>query len=77
MDRSKFVAVVTGAISILLAIVYLLVVQLLDFRGEMKPAPIDDFLVVPHAVIRSPLSPPPWQGGYTNASSKFPLIKGI
>lgn len=54
MDRSKFVAVVTGAISILLAIVYLLVVQLLDFRGEMKPAPIDDFLVVPHAVIRSP-----------------------
>ncbi len=51
MDRSKLVAVVTGAISILLAILYLLVVQLLDFRGEMKPAPVDDFLVVPHGMV--------------------------
>lgn len=51
MDRSKLVAVVTGAISILLAILYLLVVQLLDFRGEMKPAPIDDLLIIPHATV--------------------------
>ncbi|MEA5572777.1 hypothetical protein [Calothrix sp. UHCC 0171] len=40
MNRSKIVAVVTGAISIILAIVYLIIVQFLDFRGEMKPAPI-------------------------------------
>jgi hypothetical protein len=40
MNRSKIVAVITGAISILLAIAYLLIVQLLDFRGEMKPAPV-------------------------------------
>lgn len=40
MDRSKFVAIVTGAISVILAIAYLLLVQLLDFRGEMIPAPI-------------------------------------
>ena len=39
MDRSKIVAIITGAISILLAIAYLLLVQLLDFRGEMLPAP--------------------------------------
>jgi hypothetical protein len=39
MDRSKIVAVVTGIISIVLAIAYLLVVQIIDFRGEMLPAP--------------------------------------
>ncbi|MCC0178417.1 hypothetical protein I4641_15675 [Waterburya agarophytonicola K14] len=40
MDRGKFVAVLTGAISILIAIAYLVIVQLLDFRGEMIPAPV-------------------------------------
>lgn len=40
MDRSKIVAIVTGAISLVLAIAYLMVVQLLDFRGEMLPAPV-------------------------------------
>lgn len=40
MERSKVVAIITGAISLLLAIGYLLLVQLLDFRGEMLPAPI-------------------------------------
>ena len=40
MDRSKIVAIITGAISLVLAIAYLLLVQLLDFRGEMVPAPI-------------------------------------
>ncbi|MBF1999108.1 MAG: hypothetical protein IGS50_09370 [Synechococcales cyanobacterium C42_A2020_086] len=41
MDRSKLVAVITGAIAILLSVAYLIVVQLLDFRGEMVPAPDD------------------------------------
>ncbi|MEL6472311.1 MAG: hypothetical protein AAFP20_23055 [Cyanobacteria bacterium J06614_10] len=40
MDRSKIVAVITGVISLLLAIGYLLLVQVLDFRGEMLPAPV-------------------------------------
>jgi len=40
MERSKFVAIITGAIAIALSVAYLLVVQLLDFRGEMVPAPI-------------------------------------
>jgi hypothetical protein len=39
MNRSKIIAVITGAISIILAIAYLIIVQLLDFRGEMLPAP--------------------------------------
>lgn len=41
MDRSKIIAIITGAIAILLSIVYLLIVQILDFRGEMVPAPTD------------------------------------
>jgi hypothetical protein len=41
MDRSKLIAIVTGAIALALSIAYLLLVQLLDFRGEMLPAPID------------------------------------
>lgn len=39
MDSSKIVAVITGVISLVLGLVYLLVVQILDFRGEMVPAP--------------------------------------
>ncbi len=35
MNRGKLVAIITRAI----AIAYLILVQLLDFRGEMIPAP--------------------------------------
>ncbi len=48
MDRSKIVAVITGAISILLAIAYLILVQLLDYR-DMKPAPISQ--LTPQQVV--------------------------
>lgn len=41
MDRSKIVAVITGIVALLLGIAYLGIVQFLDFRGEMVPAPID------------------------------------
>jgi hypothetical protein len=41
MDRSKIVAIITGVISLVIAIAYLIVVQILDFRGEMLPAPIE------------------------------------
>lgn len=40
MDRSKTVAIITGVVSVALAIAYLLLVQMLDFRGEMLPAPV-------------------------------------
>lgn len=40
MERSKFIAVVTGAIAIALSIAYLLMVEILDFRGMMAPAPM-------------------------------------
>jgi hypothetical protein len=45
MDRSKIVAIITGTISIALAIAYLIVVQLIDFRGEMLPAPIVETII--------------------------------
>lgn len=58
MNRSKLIAVITGAISIILAIAYLLLVQLLDFRGEMQPAPQSQLLQPPMAVTHIlPINP--------------------
>ena len=39
-DRSKFIAVLTGIFSLLLGFLYLAMVQILDMRGEMIPAPV-------------------------------------
>ncbi len=50
MDRSKIVAIITGVLSILLAIAYLLIVQILDFRGEMIPAPVSQAPAVEFSV---------------------------
>lgn len=41
MNQGKLVAIITGAISIIIAIAYLVLVQILDFRGEMIPAPVE------------------------------------
>jgi hypothetical protein len=38
MNSRKIVAIITGAVSIFLAIAYLILVQLLDIREEMIPA---------------------------------------
>lgn len=38
-DRSKIIAILTGALSLLLGITYLILVQVLDARGGMVPAP--------------------------------------
>jgi hypothetical protein len=43
MNRSKVVAIITGAISIILAVAYLIIVQILDYR-DMQPAPISQIL---------------------------------
>jgi hypothetical protein len=40
MDRGKLIAIITGVISIAIAIAYLILVQVIDSRGEMIPAPI-------------------------------------
>ncbi|NJK73034.1 MAG: hypothetical protein HC849_01630 [Oscillatoriales cyanobacterium RU_3_3] len=61
MERSKFIAIITGAISLILALAYLLLVTVLDFRGEMLPAPTSQL----------PVSVPVQQLGF--ASSILPL----
>jgi hypothetical protein len=40
-DPKQVLAIVTGALSIGLALAYLIVVQILDSRGPMLPAPIE------------------------------------
>lgn len=49
MDQGKIVAVITGTISILIAIAYLVLVQLIDFRGEMIPAPIEPLSIIDYS----------------------------
>ncbi|MEH2333514.1 hypothetical protein [Nostoc sp.] len=50
MERSKIIAILTGAISIILAIAYLILVQVLDYR-DMKPAPISQVVSPPAITI--------------------------
>jgi hypothetical protein len=52
MERGKVVAIITGVISLLLAVGYLILVQLLDFRGEMLPAPISFISLWMDKVVR-------------------------
>ncbi len=44
MMRKKWVAVVTGAVSVAIALAYLILVTILDSRGEMIPAPVVDLI---------------------------------
>ncbi len=46
MERSKFIAYLTGIISVILALAYLILVSILDFRGEMIPAPMDSMMML-------------------------------
>ncbi|MEH1832897.1 MAG: hypothetical protein V7L29_12640 [Nostoc sp.] len=50
MNRSKIIAILTGAISVILAIAYLILVQLLDYR-DMIPAPISQVYSAPAIAI--------------------------
>jgi hypothetical protein len=47
IDRSKIIAIITGIFSLLLGALYLILVQLLDMRGEMIPAPVGTMLLDP------------------------------
>lgn len=54
MDRSKIVAIITGVVSLLLALAYLVLVQVLDFRGEMQPAPLSSLPTLAVASVSLP-----------------------
>jgi hypothetical protein len=58
MPREKLTAIITGAISLLVAIAYLVLVQVMDFRGEMKPAPIMQIPTAQQQLIFSNFSIP-------------------
>jgi hypothetical protein len=42
MDRPKLVAILTGALALVLSVGYLLLVQFLDFRSDFQPAPVEE-----------------------------------
>ena len=51
MQRSQWISVFTGVVAILLGVGYLILVQVLDWRGgEMLPAPVDLSLAVQQIV---------------------------
>lgn len=51
MQRSQWISVFTGVVAILLGVGYLILVQVLDWRGgEMVPAPVDLSLAVQQIV---------------------------
>lgn len=52
MQTSKWVSIVTGVIAVVLGLGYLVLVQILDWRGEMLPAPTDLSLAVYQVVAR-------------------------
>ncbi|WP_186709003.1 hypothetical protein [Euhalothece natronophila] len=54
MNRGKIIAIITGAISVLIAVAYLVLVLILDSRGEMKPAPITE--TTPIIEIHQPIT---------------------
>jgi len=42
MQRSQWISVFTGVVAVILGVGYLILVQILDWRGgEMLPAPVD------------------------------------
>ncbi len=41
MERGRWVAILTGVMAVILGVAYLGLVQLLDFRGNLQPAPLD------------------------------------
>lgn len=49
--RGRWVAIVTGAISILIAAAYLVLISVLDARGPLQPPP-------PEALGLAPIAPP-------------------
>ena len=53
MDRPKLVALITGIVSIALAVLYLALVLVLDHRSGLAPAPVAGAML---AVVRPPMT---------------------
>lgn len=53
--RRRWVAIVTGALSVLVGVLYLLVIALLDSRGPLQPPPPEAFGAAPQPLTAAPL----------------------
>jgi hypothetical protein len=52
MQRSQWISVLTGVVAVILGLGYLILVQVLDWRGgEMLPAPVDLSMVLIDKVV--------------------------
>lgn len=49
--RGRWVAIVTGAISILIAVAYLVLITVLDARGPLQPPPPEALGLAPSASL--------------------------
>jgi hypothetical protein len=49
--RGRWVAVITGALSVLIGVAYLVLITLLDSRGPMLPPPPEALGLMPPAVV--------------------------
>lgn len=56
--RGRWVAIVTGAISVLVAVLYLLLIVVLDSRGPLQPPPPEALGLAPQHTGERPLSAP-------------------
>ena len=65
--RSRWVAILTGALSILIGVLYLLVVSVLDRSGPLLPPPPEAFA---EAVLASPQASFPGSGTPASAPSR-------
>lgn len=82
MDRGKIIAVITGVISVVLAIAYLVLVSLLDSRGLMQPAPQElsqtnethavQVVLLPKARLGMPPASPAWNASSRKSSPIIP-----
>lgn len=62
--RSRWIAIVTGAISVMIGLVYLLMITLLDARGPMRPPPPEALVAAAVAVplpVEGVQSPVAWR----------------
>ena len=57
--RSRWIAIITGAISVAIGILYLALITLLDARGPMLPPPPEALGVAEAAPVSSAASVPP------------------
>ena len=58
-SRGRWVAIITGALSVAIGVIYLLLITALDSRGPMRPPPPEALVGVVTAVAPAAAGAPP------------------